>query len=428
MAPDPRAIEKIADKLLKAEHPMLLAEYAGRRPNGFNNIVELAETTGSAVWDVNNALNFPNKHPLCLSMDKASLKQTDLVLGLDLKDWEKQLTELNSMTRQLEPLVAPNCDYVEIGFAEVGISKWAMDYCRMQPCSVRALGDTEIGIPELIRICKDRISKDGALKKKIEDRKVRIGKRHDEVWAKWQQDARKNWDASPITFQRLASEIWEVIKDEDWVLTANNLKQEVRKIWNFDKPYRHPGVELGTSTQIGISLGVAIACKEKGRLAVNINPDGDLMFDCWRALDRGQVPDPDADRDAQQPRLLQRLGAPDPHGEAARHRRGQGAYRHGPVRSGARLRHARAVHGLLRRRPDRQAGRRAAGAAPRARGGEEGTARRWWIQSPSTGDQAARCSPGGGAQRSPGTLCPPGTNPGLRFAPPGLRLQARDAT
>src|SRR6266571_1140555 len=254
MAPDPRAIETIADKLLKAEHPMLLAEYAGRRANGFNNIVELAETTGSAVWDVNNALNFPNKHPLCLSMDKASLRHTDLVLGLDLKDWEKQLTELNSMTRQLEPLVAPNCDYVEIGFAEVGISKWAMDYCRMQPCSVRALGDTEIGIPELTRICKARIAKDAGLKQKIEERKVAIGKRHDEVWAKWQQDARKNWD--------------------------------------FDKPYRHPGVELGTSTQIGISLGVAMACKEQGRLAVNINPDGDLMFDAgalWIAA-KYQIP------------------------------------------------------------------------------------------------------------------------------------------
>ena len=30
--------------------------------------------TGAAVWDVNNALNFPNKHPLCLSMDKPSLE------------------------------------------------------------------------------------------------------------------------------------------------------------------------------------------------------------------------------------------------------------------------------------------------------------------------------------------------------------------
>ncbi len=252
MAPDPRAIETIAEKLLKAEHPMLLAEYAGRRANGFNNIVELAETTGSAVWDVNNALNFPNKHPLCLSMDKASLRHTDLVLGLDLKDY----------------------------------------YCRMQPCSVRALGDTEIGIPELTRICKARIAKDAGLKQKIEERKVAIGKRHDEVWAKWQQDAKKNWDASPITFQRLAAEVWEVIKNEDWVLTANNLKHEVRRIWDFDKPYRHPGVELGTSTQIGISLGVAMACKEQGRLAVNINPDGDLMFDAgalWIAA-KYQIP------------------------------------------------------------------------------------------------------------------------------------------
>src|SRR6266513_654819 len=165
LAPDPKAIDAIAGKLVAAEHPVLLAEYAGRRAGGFESIVELAETTGAAVWDVNNALNFPNKHPLCLSMDKESLKRTDLIIGLDLKDWEKQLTELNSMTRQLEPLVAPNCDYVEIGFAEVGISKWAMDYCRMQPCSVRALGDTEIGIPEQIRTCKARIAKDAGLKK-----------------------------------------------------------------------------------------------------------------------------------------------------------------------------------------------------------------------------------------------------------------------
>ena len=70
-----------------------------------------------------------------------------------------------------------------------------------------------------------------------------------------------------------------MIKDEDWVLTANNLKQQVRKLWDFDKPYRHPGVELGTATQIGISLGVALAHKGKGRIVVDIQPDGDLMFD-----------------------------------------------------------------------------------------------------------------------------------------------------
>ena len=129
-------------------------------------------------------------------MDKQSLKHTDLIVGLDVKDWEKQLTELNNALRIREPLPPPNCDYVEIGFAEVGISKWAMDYCRMQPCSVRALGDTTLGIPELIRICKERIGGNSNLQKKIADRKVAIGKRHDQVWAKWQEDAQQNWDAS----------------------------------------------------------------------------------------------------------------------------------------------------------------------------------------------------------------------------------------
>jgi acetolactate synthase-1/2/3 large subunit len=292
MAPDPRAVEAIADKLLKAEHPLLLAEYAGRRKGGFEALVELAETAGAAVWDVNNALNFPNKHPLCLSMDKQSLRHTDLVVGLDVRDWEKQITELNSTKRSLETLVPKNCDFVEIGFGELNISKWAMDYCRMQPCSVRAIGDTIIGVPELTRLCKERIAGDAKLKNKIAERKKAIGKRHDEVWAKWQDESRKNWDASPITFGRLAHEVWEVIKNEDWVLTANDLKKQIRKVWDFDKAYRHPGVELGTSTQIGISLGVALAHKNKGRLVVDINPDGDLMFDCgalWIAA-KYQIP------------------------------------------------------------------------------------------------------------------------------------------
>jgi acetolactate synthase I/II/III large subunit len=279
MMPDAGALAAIADKLLAADNPLLLAEYAGRRPGGFDNLVRLAETVGTAVWDVNNALNFPNRHPLCLSMDKEWLRRVDLVVGLDVKDWEKQLVELDRATRAMVPLLPERCDTVEIGFAELGISKWSMDYCRMQPCSVRALGDTALGVPELTRICGERIAKDGKLAARINDRKATIGRRHDEVWAEWQRAARKNFDASPITFGRLAYEVWDVIKDEDWVLTANDLKRQVRKIWDFDKPHRHPGVELGTATQIGISLGVALAHKGTGRVVVDVQPDGDLMFD-----------------------------------------------------------------------------------------------------------------------------------------------------
>jgi acetolactate synthase-1/2/3 large subunit len=279
LMPDPAAIAAIAGRLLAAEHPLLYAEYAGRRPGGFESLIRLAETVGAPVWDVNNALNFPNRHPLALTMDKEVLTRADLIVGFDVRDWEKATSELNSMTRTTTSLVPEACERVEIGFGEIGISKWSFDYCRMQPCTVRALGDTMLGIPALTAICQERIARDGKLAARVAQRRAAVGARHAEVWTKWQEDARTDWDASPITLPRLASEVWDLIKDEDWVLSAGTLKNWTRRIWDFDRPYRHPGVDLGTATQIGISLGVALAHKGSGRIVVDLQPDGDLMFD-----------------------------------------------------------------------------------------------------------------------------------------------------
>jgi len=284
--PDPAALREIADRLLEAESPVLMAEYVGRRKRGFENMVELAETVCAPVWDIPSALNFPNRHPLSLSMDKDVFRKADLVVGLDVRDWEKPTHELNSTMRTLECLVPESADWVEIGFGEINMSKWSFDYGRWQPCSVRAIGDTALGIPELTRICRERIGADAKLASRLKDRGSAIAGRHEEVWAKWQADARENWDSSPLTLPRLASEVWEVIQDEDWVLSANTLKTWVRKLWNFDKPHQHPGSDIGTSTQIGISLGVALAHKSTGRLVVDFQPDGDLMFDAgalWNA-------------------------------------------------------------------------------------------------------------------------------------------------
>lgn len=290
--PDPAALNAIADRLLAAEHPLLLAEYVGRRPGGFESLVALAETVGAPVWDVDSALNFPNRHKLCLSMDKEYAGSADLLVALDVHDWEKPLSELDSTKRTVTPLLSDSCERVEIGFAEIGISKWSFDYCRMLPASVRALGDTALAIPELARICGARLADDGKLKRRIEERRAAIGRRHDARWAKWQEEARKDWESSPVTLPRFALEIWEVIQQEDWVLSANNLRNLVRRLWDFDKPYRHPGRELGTATQIGISLGVALAHKGSGRIVVDIQPDGDLMFDAgalWVAA-KYQIP------------------------------------------------------------------------------------------------------------------------------------------
>ncbi|MEN3363315.1 MAG: acetolactate synthase large subunit [Burkholderiales bacterium] len=279
IAGDPSALEKAADMLLQAERPVILVEYAGRDPEAFHTLVSLAETVGAPVFDVNSRLNFPSCHPLNMSMVKDVFRDADLILCLDVRDWEKPTTELISTTRELSSIVPDSAKWIDIGFGDLELSSWAMDYQRLLHADLRILGDTTLAIPALTQLAKRRIDGNPQLVKRIRDRAGQTGQKHRAARAKWAEEARRGWDSSPLTAPRLASEVWDAIRHEDWVLTAGTLEDWTRKLWDFDKPYRHPGKSLGTATQIGISLGVALAHRDAGRLVVDIQPDGDLMFD-----------------------------------------------------------------------------------------------------------------------------------------------------
>ena len=286
MAADRAALEQVADRLLAARFPVLLAEYTGRAPNGFADLVKLAETVGAAVYDTNGRLNFPNRHPLNVSMDRSVFADADLILSLDTRDWEKPTHKIERTERTVAPLYPDDCEMIEIGFGDIGLSKWSMDYTRMPNCSLRVLGDTTTAIPQLTRLCAARVAKSRDLGDKIAKRAAGVKARHDGLFSKWERESLTDWDASPITLPRLAHEMWGVIKHEDWVLTACTLQDWVLKLWDFDKPHRHAGRALGTGTQIGVSLGVALAHRGTGKLVIDIQPDGDLMFDAgalWTA-------------------------------------------------------------------------------------------------------------------------------------------------
>ncbi|MGC2133722.1 MAG: thiamine pyrophosphate-binding protein [Xanthobacteraceae bacterium] len=286
MAADNAALAEVADCLLAAKFPVLMAEYVARSSDGFDNLVALAETVGAAVFDVYARLNFPNRHPLNLSCEKEVFRDADLILMLDVRDWEKSTHYVDRSKREVVPHYGPDCQMIDIGFGEINLSKWSMDYGRMPECSQRVLGDTLTAVPELTRLCRERIAKDPAIAKRVAERTKAVTQKHDVLFKGWAEAAKKDWDGVPITLPRLASEMWDVIKHEDWVLTACNLQEWVYKLWDFDKPYRHPGQALGTGTQIGVSLGVALAHRDKGRLVIDIQPDGDLMFDAgalWSA-------------------------------------------------------------------------------------------------------------------------------------------------
>jgi acetolactate synthase-1/2/3 large subunit len=274
LGPDPEVLKKAAEMLLEAQRPVILAEFVGREPEGFHALVELAETLGAPVYDVNSRLNFPSRHPLNLSMVKDVFADADLVLCLDTRDWERATTRLVSATREVTSIVPAGSKWIDIGFGDLEISSWAMDYQRLAHADLRILADTTLAIPALTELLKPKVNK--ARVAETARAATALGQK---ARGKWEAEAKEDWDASPITLPRLATEVWQAIKGEDWVLTANTLEEWTRKIWDFERPYRHPGKSLGTATQIGISLGVALAHRDAGRLVVDLQPDGDLMFD-----------------------------------------------------------------------------------------------------------------------------------------------------
>lgn len=279
LAPDPGALAQAAALIAKAERPVIIAEYVGREPEGFEALVTLAETAGIPVYDVDSRLNFPSRHPLNMSYSKEVFRDADLVLTLDTRDWEKPTTELVSATREVSSIVPASAKWVDIGFGDIGLSSWALDYQRLHHADIQIMADTTLAIPALTALLKPAIAADAGLRERVAARAAATAVKSGARRAKWAAEAKEGWDDRPISLPRLASEVWEAIKDEDWVLTAGTLENWTRKLWDFDRAYRHPGRSLGTATQFGISLGVALGHRDEGRLVVDMQPDGDLMFD-----------------------------------------------------------------------------------------------------------------------------------------------------
>ncbi len=280
MAPDPAALTQVADMLVAAKNPILIADWTCRAPIGYDDLVDLAENLSAGVIDVGARFNFPTRHPLNMTQCAAeALKTADLILCLDTRDSARITHVLDSVTRKIVSKVPKSAKWIDISFGELEISSWSTDFGPLKDADIRILADTSLAIPELTRLVRRRLTRSRLQSKTADTRGKRLTKLHNEARTRNVKRARENWDAKPMATARLASEVWDAIKDEDWVLTAGNCSGWTHRLWDFDKPYRYPGSALGTATQIGISLGVALAHRDKGRLVVDIQPDGDLMFD-----------------------------------------------------------------------------------------------------------------------------------------------------
>ena len=279
---DSAAVLETARLLVAADNPVLVADRAARTPAGMALLVELAETLQAAVVDQGGRLNFPSRHPLNQSSRaRAAIADADVIVGLELNDlWGTLNAFRDQLHRSTRRVARVDATVVSVSARDLSMKANYQDFQRYPEVDVAIAADAEATLPSLIDAVK-RLATDDR-RRTFAERGKKLAEQSRTALEKSRADAAYGWDASPITTARLTVEVWNAIKREDWSLVSylNPVSGWPMRLWPFDKPYQFIGGSGGSG--IGYtapaSVGAALANRRHGRLTVDIQTDGDLMY------------------------------------------------------------------------------------------------------------------------------------------------------
>ncbi|MDG6904708.1 MAG: thiamine pyrophosphate-binding protein [Nitrososphaerota archaeon] len=272
-------LEKISRHLVEARLPVIVADRLGRNPAAFAQLVQLAEILSVPVIDLGSCLSFPNTNELDVTGARDEvLRDADVILAVDVQDLEDALTSrISSQERSAKRLVSETAKTIQIGMDDYLTRGWSTDFRRLWPVDISATASSSVALPQLVSKCK-KILESGK-KRAFGERREYAGKIHKVLAERWAEDLKKSWNAKPISTARLAHEIWNVIKSEDWVVGHGSLNGWIRRLWPLEDPSRYLDPTSSTGSGLGVSIGVALAKgSTSGKLFLSVVGDGDMLY------------------------------------------------------------------------------------------------------------------------------------------------------
>jgi thiamine pyrophosphate-dependent acetolactate synthase large subunit-like protein len=279
---DTGAVAEAARLLVNAQNPVIVADRLARTPAGITRLVELAEALQAPVVDQRGRMNVPSSHPLNQSANSGALiANADVILGLELTDfWGTVNMFRDSLHRSSRPRIRPGTKLISITSVDLYTKSNFQDFQRYPEVDVAMAADAEATLPALTEAVRKLVTADR--KTAFQERRTRLDQAHARGREASRNEAMHAWDASPISTARMAAEIWAQIKNEDWSLVSEsgNSSGWVFRLWDFQKHYQHLGDSGGAGVGYGApaAVGGALANKKYGRISVNIQGDGDMLY------------------------------------------------------------------------------------------------------------------------------------------------------
>jgi acetolactate synthase I/II/III large subunit len=280
------AVREAARLLVRAESPLVVMDRAARSQRGVELLIELCELLQAPALDLRGRMNFPNNHYLNRQIEQAPalVGQADVVLCLELGSVWATVNSFFDNNKDGEgetrQLTKKGARVISISSSNLSIRSNYQDAQRFQPVDIEMAADAQSTLPMLIEEVKRVLTA---------DRRRAIQGRNRALRAQWtknqealQVEAKKNWESSPVSTARLTIELLEQLKGQDWSLVggSRHMVKWARVLWPFERYYQYIGLSGGDGRgyELPSAIGAALANRGTGRVSINLQSDGALMY------------------------------------------------------------------------------------------------------------------------------------------------------
>jgi thiamine pyrophosphate-dependent acetolactate synthase large subunit-like protein len=268
-APDPQAVSEAADRLVKAERPVIYAGQGVHYARAWDALRELAELLEAPVTSsLEGKSAFPEDHPLSLGSGSRAipkpvrvfLDQADVIFGVGCS-----FATTNYGVRL--PRKGP---------VYIQSTNDPADLNKELPVQLGLIGDAELTLRALIAEIRDRLK--GQPRGRAKEIAAQIAASRDEWLAEWKPKRTSN--DTPLSPYRVLADLMQTVDLPNTIIThdAGSPRDQLAPFWKPTTPLSYIG--WGKTTQLGTGLGMAMGAKlaKPDKLCINVWGDAAIGF------------------------------------------------------------------------------------------------------------------------------------------------------
>jgi acetolactate synthase-1/2/3 large subunit len=259
-APDPDAVEQVAEALIIAERPVIYAGQGVHYARAWSELLELAELVEAPVaTSLNGKSAFPETHPLSLGSGGAAYPEA-----------------LHHHVRDADLILGIGCSFAKTSFGIPIPQDSNIYHATLDPSDVNKdatakgalIGDAKLILASLVAVASERLH--GQPRGRMDAVASGIKSQRDHWLEEWKPKLSNN--DTPLNPYRIIRDLMQTVDVPNCIIThdAGSPRDQLSPFWLTSAPLSYIG--WGKSTQLGYGLGLAMGAKlaEPGKLCINI--------------------------------------------------------------------------------------------------------------------------------------------------------------